>query len=94
MMHQEGIAVIYDVTHSLQLPGGGAETGGLRQYAEPLAQAAVAAGADGLYLEVHPRPGEALSDRTTQLEPGRAAALLGRAQKIRAALGFEEAISE
>jgi 2-dehydro-3-deoxyphosphooctonate aldolase (KDO 8-P synthase) len=93
MMHQEGIAVIYDVTHSLQLPGGGIETGGLRQYAEPLTQAAVAAGADALYLEVHPRPGEALSDRTTQLEPARAAALLARAQAIHTALASAEAIS-
>jgi len=51
-----GIAVIYDVTHSLQLPGGGEQSGGLRRYAEPLARAAVAAGADGVFLEVHPDP--------------------------------------
>jgi len=86
MMHQEGIPVIYDVTHSLQLPGGGSQTGGLRQYAEPLTQAAVAAGADGLYLEVHNRPQEALSDHTTQLEPDRAAALLRQALRIRQAM--------
>lgn len=86
MMHQEGIPVIYDVTHSLQLPGGGSQTGGLRRYAEPLAQAAVAAGADGLYLEVHTRPQEALSDHTTQLEPDRAAALLRQALRIRQAM--------
>ena len=85
MMHQEGIPVIYDVTHSLQLPGGGVETGGLRQFAEPLSQAAVAAGADGLYLEIHRQPNEALSDSTTQLLPDRAAALLRQAIRIRQA---------
>jgi len=86
MMHQEGIPVIYDVTHSLQLPGGGAQTGGLRQFAEPLSRAAVAAGADGLYLEVHPRPAEALSDSATQLDPDRAIALLRQALEIRRAI--------
>jgi len=86
IMHVDGIPVIYDVTHSLQLPGGGAETGGVRQFAEPLARAAVAAGADGLYLEVHPDPERALSDRTTQLEPDRAEALLRSALRIRRAL--------
>jgi 2-dehydro-3-deoxyphosphooctonate aldolase (KDO 8-P synthase) len=77
MMQDDGIAVIYDVTHSLQLPGGeGGESGGLRRYAEPLARAAVAAGADGLFLEVHPDPDHALSDRAVQLPPERAEALL------------------
>ncbi|MEM7352181.1 MAG: 3-deoxy-8-phosphooctulonate synthase, partial [Acidobacteriota bacterium] len=51
MLHAEGIPVVFDVTHSLQLPGGGKQTGGARQYAEPLARAAVAAGADGVFLE-------------------------------------------
>jgi 2-dehydro-3-deoxyphosphooctonate aldolase (KDO 8-P synthase) len=86
MMHEDGIPVIYDVTHSLQLPGGGAETGGLRQFAEPLSQAAVAAGADGLYLEIHTKPDEALSDSTTQLLPDRALALLRQALRIRQAM--------
>ena len=77
MMQDDGIAVIYDVTHSLQLPGGeGGESGGLRRYAEPLARAAVAAGADGLFLEVHPDPDRALSDKAVQLPPERAEALL------------------
>ena len=76
MMHADGLPVVYDATHSLQLPGGGEETGGARQYAEPLARAAVAAGADGLFVEVHPNPDEALSDSTTQLPPERAEALL------------------
>lgn len=77
MMQDDGIAVIYDVTHSLQLPGAaGEESGGLRRFAEPLARAAVAAGADGLFLEVHPDPDRALSDRAVQLDPERAEALL------------------
>ncbi|MEM9293564.1 MAG: 3-deoxy-8-phosphooctulonate synthase [Acidobacteriota bacterium] len=86
MLHREGIPVIYDVTHSLQLPGGGAQTGGAREYAEPLARAAVAAGADGIFLEVHPRPEEALSDSTTQLPPQRARQLLQQLVHLRRSL--------
>jgi len=86
MMQRHGIRVIYDVTHSLQLPGGGEQTGGLRHFAEPLARAAVAAGADGLYLEIHPRPEAALSDATTQLDPPRAARLLAELVALRSAL--------
>lgn len=55
--------VVFDVTHSLQHPG----AGGDRRYARPLARAALAAGADGLFLETHPDPERALSDATTQL---------------------------
>lgn len=86
MMQQHGLRVVFDITHSLQLPGGGAQTGGARQYAEPLARAAVAAGADGVFLEIHPRPAEALSDSTTQLEPERAEALLTSLLDVRRAL--------
>ena len=92
MMHQDGIPVIYDVTHSLQLPGGGEQTGGSRQFAEPLSRAAVAAGADGLYLEIHPRPDQARSDSSTQLEPERAEALLRSALRIRAASPTEDRV--
>jgi 2-dehydro-3-deoxyphosphooctonate aldolase (KDO 8-P synthase) len=76
MLHDDGIPVIYDVTHSLQLPGGGEQSGGMRRYAEPLARAAVAAGADGVFLEVHPDPEHALSDSAVQLDPERAENLL------------------
>ena len=72
MLHDAGLAVIFDVTHSLQLPGGGATTGGDRRFAEPLARAAVAAGADGLFVEVHPDPANALSDREHPARPGSA----------------------
>jgi 2-dehydro-3-deoxyphosphooctonate aldolase (KDO 8-P synthase) len=58
-----GYPVIFDVTHSLQLPGGmGKSSGGQREFAEPLARAAVAAGLDGLFMEVHPEPERALCD--------------------------------
>ncbi len=87
LLHDDGIRVIYDVTHSLQLPGSDAQgTGGDRRFAEPLARAAVAAGADGLFLEVHPDPERALSDAATQLPPERAEALLASALAVRRAL--------
>lgn len=60
-----GVPVIYDATHSIQMPGGGAggaSTGGKREYLETLARAAMAAGADGLFMEAHPRPAQAKSD--------------------------------
>jgi 2-dehydro-3-deoxyphosphooctonate aldolase (KDO 8-P synthase) len=86
-MHDDGIAVIYDVTHSLQLPGAGAEeSGGARRYAEPLARAAVAAGADGVFLEVHPDPEHARSDAAVQLDPERAERLLASVLAVRRAL--------
>jgi 2-dehydro-3-deoxyphosphooctonate aldolase (KDO 8-P synthase) len=59
------VPVIYDATHSIQAPGaapGGKSTGGKRQNLEVLARAAMAAGADGLFMECHPRPQEARSD--------------------------------
>lgn len=60
-----GVPVIYDATHSIQMPGGGPSgksTGGKREYLESLARAAMAAGANGLFMEVHPRPENAKSD--------------------------------
>jgi 2-dehydro-3-deoxyphosphooctonate aldolase (KDO 8-P synthase) len=63
IMRQTGYPVIYDVTHSLQLPGGlGTSSGGQREYIPALARAGVAAGVDGLFMEVHPNPAEALCD--------------------------------
>jgi 2-dehydro-3-deoxyphosphooctonate aldolase (KDO 8-P synthase) len=90
-MHEDGIAVIFDITHSLQLPGAGGagseESGGVRRYAEPLARAAVAAGADGVFLEVHPDPEHARSDAAVQLDPVRAERLLTELLRVRRALG-------
>lgn len=62
-MRKFGYPVMMDATHSVQKPGGnGNSTGGSREYVEPLAKAAVAAGADALFFEVHPKPEKALSD--------------------------------
>lgn len=64
-IQQFGVPVIYDATHSIQMPGagaGGKSTGGKREYLETLARAAMAAGANGLFMECHPRPQEAKSD--------------------------------
>jgi 2-dehydro-3-deoxyphosphooctonate aldolase (KDO 8-P synthase) len=91
VLHEEGIPALYDATHSLQLPGAhGHESGGDRRFAEPLARAAVAAGADGLYLEVHPDPAAAKSDRETQLSLAQAEALLAGALEVRRALALAE----
>ena len=63
-----GRPVVFDATHSAQMPGGlGSATGGSREVAALLARAAVAAGADGLFLEVHPDPDKALSDGPNSL---------------------------
>lgn len=62
-MKKFGYPVVYDATHSVQKPGGkGNCTGGNREYIETLSKAAVAAGADALFFEVHPDPDDALSD--------------------------------
>lgn len=63
IMQSFGFPVIFDITHSLQLPGGqGSCSGGQREFALPLAKAAVAVGVDGLFMEVHPEPDRALCD--------------------------------
>jgi 2-dehydro-3-deoxyphosphooctonate aldolase (KDO 8-P synthase) len=63
IMKRLGFPVIFDATHSVQLPGGqGSSSGGQREFAPALARAAIAAGADGLFVETHPRPDKALSD--------------------------------
>ncbi len=68
IMRSFGYPVIFDVTHSLQLPGGqGSSSGGQREFAEPLARAAVAVGVDGLFMEVHPEPDRALCDGANML---------------------------
>jgi 2-dehydro-3-deoxyphosphooctonate aldolase (KDO 8-P synthase) len=62
-MRMLGYPVVYDATHSVQMPGGmGSKSGGDRQFVPPLARAAVAAGVDAVFLEVHPDPDKAMSD--------------------------------
>lgn len=68
MLRELGYPVIFDVTHSLQLPGAGdGVTAGLAQYIEPMSQAGVAAGVDGVFMEVHEEPGRAKSDAANAL---------------------------
>jgi len=67
-MKSTGLPVIFDATHSVQKPGGlGESSGGNREFVEPLARAAIAVGADGLFFEVHPDPDNALSDGPNML---------------------------
>ena len=68
MLRALGVPVIFDVTHSLQLPGAGdGVTAGLAEYIEPMAQAGVAAGVDGVFMEVHEDPSRAKSDAANAL---------------------------
>jgi 2-dehydro-3-deoxyphosphooctonate aldolase (KDO 8-P synthase) len=68
VMQQFGCPVVFDATHSTQQPGGlGSASGGRREMAPVLARAAVAAGTNGLFLEVHPEPEKALSDAASML---------------------------
>lgn len=68
-MKKFGYPVVMDATHSVQKPGGkGNATGGNREYVEPLAKAAIAAGADALFFEVHPDPDNALSDGSNMVK--------------------------
>lgn len=79
--------VVFDATHSLQLPGGlGHSTGGAREFHPYLTRAAAAVGVDGIFVEVHPRPTEALSDATTQLDPAEFARLVTQVAAISNAL--------
>ncbi len=65
VMRQLGCPVFFDATHSVQRPGG-SETGGQREFVPLLARAAIAAGVDGVFIETHPDPPRARSDRETQ----------------------------
>ena len=82
MMAETGCPVIHDMTHSLQLPGSGKETGGMREYAMPLARAASGAGAHGLFLEAHPNPEKAKSDASTQLPLDKVAGMLAELKRL------------
>ena len=86
-MQELGVPVIFDATHSVQEPGGlGAATGGNRAMVEPLARAAVAVGADGLFLETHPNPDSSPSDGANMIPLDQFAPLLRRLLAIRRAV--------
>jgi 2-dehydro-3-deoxyphosphooctonate aldolase (KDO 8-P synthase) len=79
MLRALGVPVVYDVTHSLQLPGGGdGVSAGQAKYIEPLASAGVAAGVDGVFLEVHEEPRRAKSDAQNALALDKLEPLLRR----------------
>jgi 2-dehydro-3-deoxyphosphooctonate aldolase (KDO 8-P synthase) len=79
MLRALGFPVIFDVTHSLQLPGAGdGVTAGLAEYIDPMSQAGVAAGVDGVFMEVHEEPSRAKSDAANALRLDRLEPLLRR----------------
>jgi 2-dehydro-3-deoxyphosphooctonate aldolase (KDO 8-P synthase) len=82
-----GFPVVFDATHSVQLPGGaGGASGGQREYAACLSQAAIAAGADGIFLEVHPNPDAALCDGPNSLPLDQLQPLMKKLKEIHAAV--------
>ena len=88
IMRGLGVPVIFDATHSVQLPGGaGMASSGQREFVAPLARAAVAAGCDGLFLEVHPDPDRAPSDGPNMLQLDALPSLLSEVTGIQRALG-------
>ena len=83
IMRDAGWPVVFDATHSVQLPGGaGAQSGGQPEFIEPLARAAVATGVDGIFVEVHDRPEQALSDGANALRLNLLAAFRRRIEEF------------
>jgi 2-dehydro-3-deoxyphosphooctonate aldolase (KDO 8-P synthase) len=83
IMRSFGVPVVFDVTHSLQLPGGlGKATGGQAEYIENFARAGVACGIDAVFMEVHDNPAKAPSDGPNQLPLGRLEKLLRKLKEI------------
>jgi 2-dehydro-3-deoxyphosphooctonate aldolase (KDO 8-P synthase) len=94
IMRATGCPVVFDATHSVQLPGGkGTASGGQREFVPVLARAAVASGVAGVFMETHPRPDEALSDGPNAWPLGRMRALLESLKELDASVkrhGFPE----
>ncbi|MBW2609168.1 MAG: 3-deoxy-8-phosphooctulonate synthase [Deltaproteobacteria bacterium] len=83
IMRDLGFPVVFDATHSVQLPGGsGTSSGGQREFIEYLARAAIAAGANGLFIEVHPDPDSALCDGPNSLPIDQVRPLLALLKEI------------
>ena len=90
VMRSFNCPVIFDATHSVQLPGGaGGSSGGQREYIAPLTRAAVAAGIDGLFMEIHPDPDNALCDGPNSMKLDSMEAFLRRIVRIRQAVSEE-----
>ena len=94
IMRETGCPVVFDATHSVQMPGGlGDKSGGQREMVPVLARAAVAAGVAGLFMETHPNPDEALSDGPNSWPTGLMQDLLGQLKaidQVAKAQGFAE----
>ncbi len=94
IMRETGCPVVFDATHSVQLPGGqGTRSGGQREFVPVLARAAVAVGVSGLFMETHPNPDQALSDGPNAWPLGRMKELLTTLKELDACVkrqGFAE----
>ena len=87
VMRSFGCPVIFDATHSVQLPGGmGGSSGGQREFIPTLSRAAMAAGIDGLFMEVHPDPDKALCDGPNSIPLGEVESLLEQLLVVREAV--------
>jgi len=87
ILRRIGFPVLFDATHSVQLPGGGGgRSSGQREFAPVLARAAVAAGADGVFIETHPDPDRALSDGPNMVRLAEMPNLLATLLKVRDAV--------
>ena len=86
IMRELGYPVVFDATHSVQMPGAGGYTGGDRRMAPILAHAAVAAGCDGIFFEAHPNPARAKSDAANQLPLSQVKGLLKTLRDLHAVL--------
>ena len=83
MMQRFGWPVVFDATHSVQLPGGGGDkSSGQREFAPVLARAALAAGANSIFIETHPHPDKALSDGPNMIPLDEMAGLLKRLKNV------------
>jgi len=88
IMREFGYPVVFDATHSVQMPGAGGYTGGDRRMAPVLARAAVAAGCDGIFLEAHPHPAKAKSDAANQLPLSQVKSLLKTLRDLHAVVSI------
>ncbi len=86
ILRRSGFPVVFDATHSVQLPGGGGDkSSGQREFAPVLARCAVVAGADGVFIETHPKPDAALSDGPNMIPLAEMPGLLAGLVKLHAA---------
>ena len=91
IMKRFGCPVFFDATHSVQRPGG-PETGGQREFIPVLGRAAIAAGVDGIFIETHPDPARARSDRESQWPLSQLRVLLSSFVKVRQSLADESLV--